>query len=390
MTTSDLDRLLAEACLDRGSTRLLPAPPTELDGALGPVLAQAVHTSRASVLVTDTDLDEPGPRILYANPAFESMTGYTATEVLGRNPRFLQGPSTSRAVLDRLRHDLETLGTFEGEAVNYRADGTPFVMSWRIAAVSGPGGDMSHFVAIQDDVTEERMRTLADRRLVADLQSSLLPQLPPRIGSLELAASYRPATPGAPVGGDWYDALESADGSISLVVGDVAGSGAEAAAAMGRLRWSTHALLAAGTELDRVAHVVSQLAAKHDLFATVAVARIQPDGHVDVLTAGHPPVVVLRPGGLVDPMLTPNPMLGLLPDLGGMEVTSTTLGEGDVLLLYSDGVVDGGRIPIDEVPAELAARIGHDLAGDLDTICAAVTSGASARDDAAVLAARRR
>lgn len=382
------DLLLAEACLDRGTTRLLESPPVQLDSALGPVLAQAVHSSRASVMVTDAALDEPGPAILYVNPAFEAMTGHRAADVLGRSPRLLQGPATSRAVLDRLKHDLRTIGSFEGEAVNYRADGRPFVMSWRIAAVRGADGGATHYVAIQDDVTDERIRVLRARRIVADLQANLLPRLPAAIGGTELAAAYQPATPGFPVGGDWYDAVAQPDGAIALVVGDVAGSGVDAAAAMGRLRWSTHALLSAGTDVARVARVASRLAASDELYATMAIARLTPDGALEVVTSGHPPVLVLDAAGRPRPLRTANPMLGLLPDTEPV----TTTGEvaaGELVVLYSDGVVDGGRIPVDEVPEVLADRVAGLADRSLDVVCRALTEGSSSRDDAAVLVARR-
>jgi PAS domain S-box-containing protein len=67
-----------------------------------------------------------GPKIEYVNPAFTRMTGYAADEVLGRTPRLLQGPGTDRTVLDRMRASLVAGEPFQGEAINYRKDGSTY------------------------------------------------------------------------------------------------------------------------------------------------------------------------------------------------------------------------------------------------------------------------
>ncbi|HEY9299997.1 MAG TPA: PAS domain S-box protein, partial [Phormidium sp.] len=94
------------------------------------LLAAAVNHAEDAVMITSTDLQFPGPSILFVNPAFTKITGYTAEEVIGRNPRFLQGPNTDRTVLNRLRQTLEAGEVFYGEAINYRKDGTEFYNGW--------------------------------------------------------------------------------------------------------------------------------------------------------------------------------------------------------------------------------------------------------------------
>ena len=88
------------------------------------LLNSAVLQSRESIVITDAELDLPGPRIVFVNPAFTKMTGYSAEEVIGKTPRILQGSRTDQAVTNRLRQDLERGELFEGEAINYRKDGT--------------------------------------------------------------------------------------------------------------------------------------------------------------------------------------------------------------------------------------------------------------------------
>jgi PAS domain S-box-containing protein len=120
------------------------------------LLNSAVLQSKESILITDAQLDPPGPRIVFVNPAFTRMTGYGAEEVIGQSPRILQGPRTDRAVLDRLRGNLERGEVFEGEAINYRKDGKAFYLEWQVAPLRDPGGKITHFVAIQRDVTQRK------------------------------------------------------------------------------------------------------------------------------------------------------------------------------------------------------------------------------------------
>ena len=117
---------------------------------------QALAQIRESVVITETELEEPGPAIIYVNAAFTKMTGWLPDEVVGRSPRFLQGPKTTRRTLDRLRRQLELGEAFEGEDVNYRKDGSEFYIDWYIEPLRGPDGVINYWVAVQRDVTEKR------------------------------------------------------------------------------------------------------------------------------------------------------------------------------------------------------------------------------------------
>jgi PAS domain S-box-containing protein len=131
------------------------------------LLETAVNDATESVLITDSELDEPGPRIVYANPGFEAMTGYQPDEVVGQTPRLLQGPETSAALLSELRTLLEKGETFFGETINYRKDGTPFVNEWSISPVYDDWGAVTHYVAVQRDITDRKQ---AERALRASEQ----------------------------------------------------------------------------------------------------------------------------------------------------------------------------------------------------------------------------
>jgi PAS domain S-box-containing protein len=120
------------------------------------LLNSAVEQSKESILITDAELDLPGPKIIFVNPAFTQMTGYTAQEAIGKTPRILQGRRTDKTVLSRLRRNLEHGEAFAGEAINYRKDGKEFDLEWQIAPLRNAGGKITHFVAIQHDITERK------------------------------------------------------------------------------------------------------------------------------------------------------------------------------------------------------------------------------------------
>jgi PAS domain S-box-containing protein len=98
-----------------------------------------------SILVTDASAKG---RIVYANKAFKKLTGYDPSEVVGKDPRLLQGPGTDRKVIDRITATLKAGGRFEGRAVNYKKDGTPFIMNWRMFPLK-EAGKIIAWVAIQ-------------------------------------------------------------------------------------------------------------------------------------------------------------------------------------------------------------------------------------------------
>jgi PAS domain S-box-containing protein len=133
------------------------------------VFKAAVEAAGEAILITSAELDEPGPRIEYANPAFTRMTGYEAHEVLGRSPRMLQGPGTDRAVLDRLRASLEAGEPAQGEALNYRKDGTAYTVEWLITPVRDAEGRIARWVSAQRDITERRAAEDRQNLLVREL-----------------------------------------------------------------------------------------------------------------------------------------------------------------------------------------------------------------------------
>ena len=108
------------------------------------------------VMITEANpVDEPGPRIVFVNEAFERITGYSSAETLGRSPRFLQGVNTDPQTLDAIQHALAQRQAIRRQILNYRKDGTEFWMDMDIVPIFDATGFCTHFVAIERDATAE-------------------------------------------------------------------------------------------------------------------------------------------------------------------------------------------------------------------------------------------
>ena len=94
----------------------------------------------------------PGYPIVYVNPAFCELTGYGPHEVMGKSPSMLQGPNTDKEVLQRLNQSIADGVLFFGQAINYRKDGSEFMMEWKIAPIRNQKDEITHYLAIQREV----------------------------------------------------------------------------------------------------------------------------------------------------------------------------------------------------------------------------------------------
>jgi PAS domain-containing protein len=201
------------------------------------------------------------------------------------------------------------------------------------------------------------------------LQRGLLPQDLPASSAVTAAVRYLPASSGTEVGGDWYDIIPLSAERVALVIGDVMGHGLAEAATMGRLRTAVHTL--ANLELppeEVLAHlndIVSDLG--DDSFATCLYAVYDPvSGVCSMARAGHPPPLLVRPGGTVECLeIDPDPPLGAAePPFG---TTELRLPAHSLLVLYTDGLVESATRDIDVGIAEcsrvLATDLGRSLTG---------------------------
>ena len=120
------------------------------------LLGLAVEQSTESIMISDGRLDEPGPTIIFVNPGFTRMTGYTPAEVIGKSVRMMNGPAADAAELRRLREALYRGETCAGEAICYRKDGTRFDAEWQVTPIRDSSGNTTHFLDIRRDISERK------------------------------------------------------------------------------------------------------------------------------------------------------------------------------------------------------------------------------------------
>jgi serine phosphatase RsbU (regulator of sigma subunit)/anti-sigma regulatory factor (Ser/Thr protein kinase)/anti-anti-sigma regulatory factor len=204
----------------------------------------------------------------------------------------------------------------------------------------------------------------AERGIVAELQRALLPTALPVLPRVRIAGRYLVAGLEQAAGGDWFDAIPLDSGSVALVVGDVVGQGVAASAAMGQLRAVLAELLAAEDSLGRVLRRTDAFAARMPSLraATLALMVLDPDvGTLCYTTCGHPPPLVIGLDGKArylkgtgtGPLGTGSPPV----------LASGALAPGELVLLYSDGLVERPDRTIAEGMAELAVVAADAAAG---------------------------
>ncbi len=277
-------------------------------------------------------------------------------------------------------------------------DGVPLLTTLASASVVAVTTAVAAAVA---GVRQSHLAQLQDRRQAArTLQAAMLTRLP-HPEHLELASRYVPASEGDQVGGDWYDALVDRDGSTTLVIGDVTGHDIVAAAAMGQVRAVLRAYAVEGGQrpsqvLTRTETALERLGI--DALATAVVVRVtRPEAGAPLRltwsSAGHPPPVLLLPGGTATTLVAPSDLLlGALPGVPRHDHTAE-LPPGATLVLHTDGLVERRDTDLDtgtRLLCRTVEREGHrDLEQLLDTVIPAVLEGRH-DDDVAVLAARAR
>lgn len=232
-----------------------------------------------------------------------------------------------------------------------------------------------------------------ERATVLTLQRNLLPQRPQNLIGLEVAYRYQPAGAAVQVGGDWFDVIPQGGARSALVVGDVMGSGINAAAAMGQLRTAARTLSGLGLDPGRVLHHLDRTASGLDQTIATCVYAVYDhrEACCRVANAGHLPPVLMRPG--LRPVLLELPT-GAPLGVGGVpfESVGVELAPGDQLVLYTDGLVETRDEDIDTrlaVLVDLLDRHRLDLEPTCDLLLAELREG-NDQDDVALLIARVR
>ncbi len=231
--------------------------------------------------------------------------------------------------------------------------------------------------------------------LARTLQATFLPPEILVVPGLDVAGAYRPAGDGSEVGGDFYDVFETGRGTWAVVLGDVCGKGPEAAVVTALARYTVRA------EALRTPYPSAVLAALHDTlvrdhpehFCTAVFALLEhrPEGvRFTLASGGHHLPLRLTPGGAFESVGSPGTILGML-DTPRLTDTTTFLGPGDVVVLYTDGVVEARRDREFFDDERLRAAVTASAAATAQQVADAVVATAldfqlgHAKDDIAVL-----
>jgi serine phosphatase RsbU (regulator of sigma subunit)/anti-sigma regulatory factor (Ser/Thr protein kinase) len=280
--------------------------------------------------------------------------------------------------------------------------GVPLLVTGRVLGVLHVGSltpriftdddrELLQLAADRAAIAIEHSQLFEQRRIAETLQRHLLPQELPAVAGLDLACRYLPAA-GASLGGDWYDVFELPGGRVVLAVGDVVGHGMVAAAVMAQLRTAVRAYAAEGHPPATVVESVNRLmwTLGPTSMTTLAYTVLDPaEEALEVVVAGHPPALVVSPGGAAR----------YLPLHGGMALgasqassyrsQSVPFPAGDTLVLYTDGLVERRGESIDDGLERLRA-LAERIDG-AEALCAQAIDRMvddEPPDDVAIVAAR--
>jgi phosphoserine phosphatase RsbU/P len=328
--------------------------------------------SATSEGVTIADARLPDNPIIYANAGFERLTGYSIEEVLGRNCRFLQGPDTDRDTLERLRSAVRQKQACTVQLLNYRKDGTSFWNRLSITPVRDASGNVTHFIGVQSDVTEQKLaeqeiqkanrkleaageRMKRDLDAAAAVQRALLPTVLPRIHGINMAWSFRPCQE---LAGDTLNVFLLDDHRVALYILDVSGHGV----ASSLLSVTLSRVLSAIPEQSVLYQPIGGAAGSFGIAPPAQVAarlnrqfRFEPRtaqyftifyGVLDTgthelryVSAGHVDPVYLPDGGPPQILRAGDAPIGLIPGLTYQEQV-LRMKPGDRLYLLTDGVIE--------------------------------------------------
>ena len=288
----------------------------------------------------------------------------------------------------------------DGAVRQIRVFSEPVLEDGEVVALRGAFQDVSTLyhtqvalAATRDQLADSEQRAAEEHELAIRLQRAIMPS-GTRIGEtsgVDIAVRYRPAQAGYLVAGDWYDTLTLPGGDLLIVVGDIAGHGIDAVTGMVAARNALRGLAATGADPREL---LSQLNFAACLFTdgltgTVICGRYDPKARVlHWARAGHLPPVLVRGGvAAVQPM--PEGMLLGMDMAAEYEQVTLQLRTGDILLLYTDGLIERRAASISDALAEFAAA-AVPVEKDMDSYAARIlaSAGSDTGDDACLVAVR--
>lgn len=339
----------------------------------------AFEASLEPTMMASAVTDEDGVVELwidYVNPAGCETAGMTLGEMVGRRLEEIF-PSVDELELGgHYRRVYETGEPYLARDITYsRSDGVAELPGhFDISVSRTPTGllIMWRNSELEHRLYEQQAALTAERSRVAQLQRSFLPRQLPTAPGVALAAQYRSAERGAPLGGDWYDALYL-NGELVICIGDVAGHGMSAVETMGVARITSRAFIAEDStpdivlsRIDRYARLMSAGLPARPIMTMIAATYDPATRLFRWSSAGHPPPLVVDAAGPRLLSSIPHPPVGL--GIEGYTVGALTLEPGATVVMYTDGLIERRGENLDSGLARLVAA-AVDLPEDPQECC---------------------
>lgn len=361
-------------------------------------------------------LADPEGVVRAANPCSGVVLGWQPRHAVGTALDAMLAGTDADTAGRLLREAFASGHPVDADLTRTGPDGTVQHLEVTVAPVDPDHWDLGVFVLLRDEseriealAATERARHAAEAdaeryaELARTLQESLLPPDLPHVVGVDVGARYHPAGDGSEIGGDFYDIFEVGDGEWFAVMGDVCGKGAGAARLTALTRYSLRAAtVRTPTIAQNLTDLNTALVRQYEVdrqrnehrFATATVVRFRRDGDgVSVLagSGGHPPPMIARSDGTVEELACRGPLLGVFEE-ATFVTGEARLAPGDVLVLYTDGVIearrdreDFGEERLRDLVRGAAGRSASTAAGMVEEAALGYQSGV-ARDDIAVLA----
>jgi phosphoserine phosphatase RsbU/P len=329
---------------------------------------RALATAAEGITIADARV--PGRPLIYINEGFERLTGYAASDALGRNCKFLQGADTDPVASEQIRQALRENRDCTVEILNYRKDGSSFWNRLSISPVCDSSGQVTHFIGIQSDVTARREAETALRQAnkqielansimrhdlneAAEIQRTWLPHAVPEVPEFDFSWTFQPCQE---LGGDSLNILRLGPDHIGIYILDVTGHGVPAAlfsASLNRLLSPIPEqsclftpvkdggfAIASPAEVAATMNRQISFDPETGKFFTMLYGVLNLSSHqFTYVTAGHFPPLRIGPGGMTECPSAPGVPVGVLPEFPYEEHT-LQLEPGDRLVLFTDGAVE--------------------------------------------------
>ncbi len=311
-------------------------------------LATAIHQSANGIVITDLK-----GVILFVNPAFTQLTGYSREEAIGNSTNLLHSGKHDKKFYDSLWQTIQSGRVWNGEIINKRRDGSFYYEDMTISPVFSNEKEIINYVAVKQDITEQKKlekeleqakkRMETELNIGHDIQMNMVPKKFPPFPEKREFSIFAILDPAREVGGDFYDFFLIDDNTLCTIIADVSGKGVPAALFMAVTKTLIKSLAVSGKSTSEIISSVNrQLCENNDaqMFVTSIISILDlKSGRLSFTNTGHNPPYLMTGSSVEKLDMHHGLALGILDDAPYTENT-VTLARGDFLLMYTDGVTE--------------------------------------------------